>query len=382
LIYAMDLGDGQLALDMHSRLEAWLTLATPDRARAIHETLAFANWLPGFMPLHDRHIKAAEALRDEGTGVSIGGNFEVALANHLAIAGRWDEALELCHAASFDLDERGAATAVCLLRALACELLVHRGELDGAAAIADSLSAPIEELRSAVVLCRARVRRALGDVPAAISLLSEQAERRRRTRGQLRGAELLAELAELLLAEERSAEAVAIRAEIEQLAAASPRYEPTLIAPYARALVDRDTAAAREYLATAEREQLSFERARALLVLGELEVDPAEHLVSAYHAFDQLSAGPWRRRAAGALRSRGLPAPRPAPRGGGQLSESEERLVRLVAEGLTNRQIALAMHYSEKTVEVYLSRVYAKTGCKSRVKLVQALASGTLALSG
>jgi len=56
--------------------------------------------------------------------------------------------------------------------------------------------------------------------------------------------------------------------------------------------------------------------------------------------------------------------------------------VRLVAEGLTNRQIAAAMHYSEKTVEVYLSRVYAKTGCGSRVKLVQAVASGALALSG
>jgi DNA-binding NarL/FixJ family response regulator len=49
-----------------------------------------------------------------------------------------------------------------------------------------------------------------------------------------------------------------------------------------------------------------------------------------------------------------------------------------VADGLTNRQIATAMHYSEKTVEVYLSRVYAKTGYGSRVKLVQAVAAGSV----
>jgi DNA-binding NarL/FixJ family response regulator len=124
-----------------------------------------------------------------------------------------------------------------------------------------------------------------------------------------------------------------------------------------------------------------FERARALLVLGELDVDPGENLVRAYHGFDELSAGPWRRRAAGALRTRGLRVPRPARRTGGALTDAEERLVRLVADGLTNRQIAAAMHYSEKTVEVYLSRVYAKTGFGSRIKLVQAIASGSLALS-
>jgi DNA-binding CsgD family transcriptional regulator len=82
------------------------------------------------------------------------------------------------------------------------------------------------------------------------------------------------------------------------------------------------------------------------------------------------------------MRARGVRVPRPAQRIGGALTDAEERLVRLVADGLTNRQIAAAMHYSEKTVEVYLSRVYAKTGCGSRVKLVQALASGTLELHG
>jgi DNA-binding NarL/FixJ family response regulator len=381
LIYAMDLGQAGLARDMLERLEQWLALASPDRARAIHETIAFAYWLPGCTPVQARHIEAARALRAEDTGLSVGGNFEVALANHLHLSGRWDDALELCHSASFDFEERGAATAVCLLRSIACELLVHRGELDAATAIADNLFAPIEELRTAVVLCQARVRRALGDADAALQLLLAQAERSRVTHVQLRRAELLAELIELLLALDRQDDAAAVVSSVAELAASSGRYEPQLTAPYVRALVDRDAAAARAYLDAAQREQLVFEQARALLVLGELESDP-ESLVRAYHGFDELSAGPWRRRAAAALRSRGLRVPRPAHRAGGQLTDAEERLARLVADGLTNRQIAAAMNYSEKTVEVYLSRLYTKTGCASRIKLVQAVASGTLALSG
>jgi DNA-binding CsgD family transcriptional regulator len=381
LIYAMDLGDGQLARAMLDRLENWLPVAAPDRARAIHETIAFAYWLPGFVPVQARHIEAAQKLRGEGTGLSIGGNFEVALANHLQMAGRWDDALELCHSASFDFEERGAATAVCLLRTVACELLVHRGELDAASALADGLAPPIEELRSAVVLCRARVRRALGDGSAALELLRRQAEHAQTTRGQLRRAELLAELAELLLSVDRGEEAAMVANSVCDLAASSGRYEPALIAPYVRALVERDAASAREYLDGAEREQLAFERARAHLVLGELDIAAGENLVAAYRMFDELSALPWRRRSGGAMRARGVRVPRPAQRAGGTLTDAEERLVRLVADGLTNRQIAAATHYSEKTVEVYLSRVYAKTGCASRVKLVQAVASGALALS-
>jgi DNA-binding NarL/FixJ family response regulator len=53
-----------------------------------------------------------------------------------------------------------------------------------------------------------------------------------------------------------------------------------------------------------------------------------------------------------------------------------------VSDGLTNRQIAAAMHYSRKTIEVYLSRVYAKTGCASRLELVRAVDTGAVQVSG
>jgi DNA-binding NarL/FixJ family response regulator len=54
--------------------------------------------------------------------------------------------------------------------------------------------------------------------------------------------------------------------------------------------------------------------------------------------------------------------------------------VRLVRDGLTNKQIASALHYSPKTVEVYLSHLYAKTQCSSRVERARALDGGTVEL--
>jgi 16S rRNA U516 pseudouridylate synthase RsuA-like enzyme len=40
------------------------------------------------------------------------------------------------------------------------------------------------------------------------------------------------------------------------------------------------------------------------------------------------------------------------------------------------------MHYSRKTIEVYLSRVYAKTGCASRLELVRAVDTGAVQVGG
>jgi DNA-binding NarL/FixJ family response regulator len=61
------------------------------------------------------------------------------------------------------------------------------------------------------------------------------------------------------------------------------------------------------------------------------------------------------------------------------LSETELRIIQLVTEGRTNRQIAAAIRVSEKTVENNLTRVFAKTGCRTRVDLAAANLEGRLA---
>ncbi|NOQ00080.1 MULTISPECIES: response regulator transcription factor [Mycolicibacterium] len=50
------------------------------------------------------------------------------------------------------------------------------------------------------------------------------------------------------------------------------------------------------------------------------------------------------------------------------LSEQERRLLELLAEGLTNRQIAARMFLAEKTVKNYVSRVLAKLGLERRTQ--------------
>jgi two-component system, NarL family, nitrate/nitrite response regulator NarL len=52
------------------------------------------------------------------------------------------------------------------------------------------------------------------------------------------------------------------------------------------------------------------------------------------------------------------------------LTQREEQVARLVAEGLTNREIAGKLHLSEHTVKNYLFSIFEKTGVSNRVGLV------------
>ena len=80
------------------------------------------------------------------------------------------------------------------------------------------------------------------------------------------------------------------------------------------------------------------------------------------------------------MRSKGIAVPRSRTDPTTGLTETESTLARLVSEGLTNRDIARTMHYSDKTVEVYLTRLYAKTGFRTRRDLTRAVERGELAL--
>ena len=59
-----------------------------------------------------------------------------------------------------------------------------------------------------------------------------------------------------------------------------------------------------------------------------------------------------------------------------EMTEREREIAGLLAEGLTNRQIADKLFISEGTVKNYISSIYDKTGIHDRVKLVVALSGG------
>ncbi len=63
--------------------------------------------------------------------------------------------------------------------------------------------------------------------------------------------------------------------------------------------------------------------------------------------------------------------PRDTPARSSELTESELRVVRLVTEGLTNREVAGQLYLSPHTVDSHLRHVFIKLGLKSRVQLTR-----------
>ncbi len=57
--------------------------------------------------------------------------------------------------------------------------------------------------------------------------------------------------------------------------------------------------------------------------------------------------------------------------GWASLTPTELDVVRLLTEGLPNKDIAMRLFISPRTVETHLTHVYAKLGMSSRVQLAQ-----------
>jgi DNA-binding NarL/FixJ family response regulator len=75
---------------------------------------------------------------------------------------------------------------------------------------------------------------------------------------------------------------------------------------------------------------------------------------------------------AAASRAPEPPAPSPSPDGqaDGDLTARESEVLRLIAAGRSNREIAKALFVSEATVKTHVNRIFAKTGSRDRSQAV------------
>jgi DNA-binding NarL/FixJ family response regulator len=120
---------------------------------------------------------------------------------------------------------------------------------------------------------------------------------------------------------------------------------------------------------------LAFDHARSLLSLGRAQRRvkqwgaAREALEGAVEAFDALGSEGWVQQARADLSRVGGRKPRAT----GELTPTEREVVELAAGGMANKEIAAALTLAVHTVEVHLSRAYAKLGVRSRAQLANRL---------
>lgn len=160
---------------------------------------------------------------------------------------------------------------------------------------------------------------------------------------------------------------------------------PAQLARCRALLAPADEADARyaEALAHHGRAGGDFERARTQLLYGQWlrrrrrTREARGPLRDALVAFQRCSARAWADRAAGELRAAGEPvgASRSAADGPlAALTPQQLRIARCVAEGATNREVALRLSLSPRTVDHHLRNVFAALGIRSRTELTRLLA--------
>jgi DNA-binding CsgD family transcriptional regulator len=138
---------------------------------------------------------------------------------------------------------------------------------------------------------------------------------------------------------------------------------------YAEALVGYD-----EALGLATSLGLPLEAGRIELLAGQCLAASGRYgaagirLRSALRHFTDIGAAAYRAQASDVIRRLGL-SPDPQPDRLASLSGAEQRVARLVTEGLSNREIAENLFIRAGTVEFHLTNIYRKLGVSGRVAL-------------
>ena len=146
----------------------------------------------------------------------------------------------------------------------------------------------------------------------------------------------------------------------------------------ARGDADAATRELERALVEHDRSPQPLERGRTLLALGTIQRRARrrglarETLTQALELFDSLGAPLWAEKATTEIARLGGRTPV-----GDGLTPTETKVAELVAQGLSNKEVASALYVTVRTVETHLSKAYAKLGVRSRSELARRLARDT-----
>ncbi|MDX2693320.1 AAA family ATPase [Streptomyces ipomoeae] len=302
------------------------------------------------------------------------------LFDHLT--GRWDQALE--SARRLLANDEVQSTPVSdssPLPARTTAILLARGRITSALQLVEGVRGPGgSPPQCALHASEAEVLMALGDLGGAEKTL-RSALTTAQAHDQVYGTdELWALLAEVTAGAGHTAEAMACLHHLERIAPRTGTDRSRLRHLLASARILRqeapDTARhnLREAVDLARTRGLPFETATTLVAAATTGAVPATLLHEAYELFGTTGATLWRFHTRTALREAGLTVP-----GRKQTTaENDHLLATLLAEQLTTRQMATVLRLTEDAVARRLSRLFARTGKRSRTELVTAVLTDSL----
>jgi len=144
-------------------------------------------------------------------------------------------------------------------------------------------------------------------------------------------------------------------------------------------LSDDGEARYREAIEHLRRPDTGIDLARAHLLYGEWlrrqrrRRDAREQLRAAQELFDSVGFAAFTHRVSVELHATSEAARKRKGDGGNGLTPQEAEIAGLVADGLSNRQVAGRMYISQNTVEYHLRKVFRKVGVRSRTQLARAM---------
>ncbi|PWG15569.1 helix-turn-helix transcriptional regulator [Streptomyces sp. V2] len=294
---------------------------------------------------------------------------------HHHLTGDWDQALESARRllAGREIQSTPVADSA-LLPARTAAILLAQGRVTTALQLvrdADGEGAPPQ---CSLHATEAELLMALGDLAGAERTLRTGLDRTRAHDQTYGTDELWALLAQLTSRAGRDSEAVDCVRHLEDLVHRTGTDRTRLLHLLASARVQRDAApgtahrALREAVDLARERGLPFETATTLVTAATAGAVPAALLHEAYEVFGRTGAALWRFRTRTALREAGLTVPGRSR----ATAENDGLLTTLLTEQLTTRQIARVLHLTEDAVSRRLSRLFARTGKRSRTELVTA----------
>ena len=180
------------------------------------------------------------------------------------------------------------------------------------------------------------------------------------------------QLTELAMAADNLTWARIYRTEIERVAARMGTDLAVLRRLMATALVDRDPVAAEQAVKLAKERDQPLELAHVIGKVVTYGVGDPSLLPEAYDLLGPLDALLYRSRVRDLMRQHDITVPGRRT----TLAENERLLAVLVSQGLGNKELATVLRATEKSIEGRLSRLFSRTGYRSRVELAAAILNG------